>query len=251
MGAIPPETPERTLTAECILCWNCMACPTQTTGIGFYRSRAGTEPALDTRKRAFLGTLGLGALLGLAATTGLSRNPRSNRLIRPPGANRRSVSGDLTRMDEGEFRERCIRCGACMRACPTGGLQPVVAEAGFDGVFSPVLIPTVGWCERSCTTCGEVCPSGALQPFRAEEKPHIRLGLATVHRDKCLCWRQGSEYKVCLICNEVCPYNAAQAWHIEGEERPVVVAANCTGCGMCENKCPIKPGAAIEVYRSE
>jgi polyferredoxin len=251
MGAIPEDAPERTLTAECILCWNCMACPTHTTAIGLRGGREQADETLDTRKRAFLGALGLGVLGGLIASTGLARNPRSNRLIRPPGANRRSASGKLSRMEEGEFRGRCLRCGACMRACPTGGLQPVVAEAGFEGVFSPVLIPTVGWCEHECSACGQVCPSGALQPFRVAEKPDIKLGLATVNRNKCLSWRTGSEYKRCLVCNEVCPYNAAQAWHVQGEDRPVVVAANCTGCGLCENKCPIKPGAAIEVFRAE
>lgn len=251
MGAILGEAPERTLTSECILCWNCAVCPSGTTTIGFRGPGDRADASLDTRKRALLGALGLGALSGLVVSTGLARGPRDNRLLRPPGANRRTAAGRLRRMDEPEFRGKCVRCGACMRACPTGGLQPAVAQAGFDGVFSPVLIPTVGWCEKSCTTCGEVCPTGALVPFREEEKPAIKLGLATVHHDRCLSWRQGAEYRRCLICAEVCPYASAVARQVEGEVRPVVIADLCTGCGLCENKCPIKPGSAIEVYRSD
>ena len=154
-------------------------------------------------------------------------------------------------MSEAEFRSRCARCGACMRACPTAGLQPAVAEAGWDGVFTPILVPQAGWCEKACTACGQVCPTGALQPFQVGEKPQIKLGLATVHHDRCLSWRKRDEYRRCLICAEVCPYNAAQARETEGEIRPVVSAENCTGCGQCENKCPVKPGAAIVVRRSE
>jgi ferredoxin len=251
MGAIPAEVPERTLTAECILCWNCVACPSTANHIGWGRGGNQAERGLDTSKRAFLQAVGLGAVSGLVLATGAARRPRHERLLRPPGANTRSRSGELKRMDEQEFRGRCIRCGACMRACPTGGLQPAVAQAGFDGVFTPVLIPTVGWCEKTCKTCGEVCPTGALQPFTVEEKPQIKLGLATVHQDRCLSWRKGNQYRLCVVCNEVCQYQAVEARQVQGETRPVVVVDKCTGCGICENKCPIKPGSAIEVFRAE
>jgi len=140
-----------------------------------------------------------------------------------------------------------------MKTCVTGGLQPAVHEAGWDGVFTPVLSPKVGWCERDCTACGSVCPTGALRPFNAEEKPDIVIGLATIDTNKCLAWRLGELYKLCLVCDEQCSYDAVK-W-IEDEEagvkRPVVDADICTGCGICEAKCPVQPEAAIPVNRSE
>lgn len=252
MGAIPEETPEQTRTAECILCYNCVDCPTRSSTLSFTRrDRQQLRRGTDTRKRATLAALGLGAAYGVVAATGLARKPRHTRLIRPPGANVRDMAGNLSRMTEEEFRNRCLRCGACMRACPTGGLQPAVTEAGWDGVFTPILVPTVGWCEQHCNACGEVCPSGALQSFTIEEKSDIKLGLATINRNKCLSWRPGNEYRYCLVCDEVCSYDAVEIREIDGELRPVVVADKCTGCGICENKCPIKPGSAIVVSRSD
>ena len=38
---------------------------------------------------------------------------------------------------------------------------------------------------------------------------------------------------------------------VDGTKRPVVEEAKCTGCGICEAKCPVQPLAAIVVDRSE
>src|ERR1035438_9152048 len=97
----------------------------------------------------------------LRANTGLSPEPHE-RLIRPPAA-----------LDEKQFLARCIRCGECMKVCPNNALHPAFTEAGWEGIWTPVLVPRVGYCEPSCTLCGQVCPTGAILRFTSKEKAWI------------------------------------------------------------------------------
>jgi polyferredoxin len=255
MGAIPDKDYRTTLAPECILCFDCVSCPATTeatapAGIGFLQERDGCDPALRASRRHFLAACGAGAAYAAAAATvGLRRPPAGARLIRPPGAVVRDSDHRTRRMSEDRFRDLCLRCGQCMKVCPTGGLQPAVSEASLDGIFTPVLVPQVGWCERNCNACGTVCPSGALQPFQIAEKPHIRLGTAAIHPHQCLAWQEGSDYRQCLVCNEACSYGAILLLPEDGRWRPFVNRHHCVGCGMCENLCPARPHRAIAIYR--
>jgi ferredoxin-type protein NapG len=78
------------------------------------------------------------------------------------------------------------------------------------------------------------------------------IGLATIDANKCLAWRKEKYYKLCLVCDEQCSYDAVQ-WIVDeqGFKRPVVDVDVCTGCGICEAKCPVQPEAAITVSRRE
>ncbi len=252
MGAIPQDEPQTTKLPECILCFDCLSCKeTGTSDIGFHWLPVGAKRPVDITRRRTIQALGGGLAYGLLASTMLTRRLHDEKLIRPPGAIIRDWHGRPQPMPEEQFRSLCARCGECMKTCITGGIQPAVHEAGFDGVFTPILKPRAGWCERSCTACGSVCPTGALRPFTADEKPSIKIGLASINQGKCLAWRRGNFYKLCLVCDEQCSYKAVQ-WHLlDGQRRPVVDEEKCTGCGICEAKCPVKPEAAITVSRSE
>jgi succinate dehydrogenase/fumarate reductase-like Fe-S protein len=59
--------------------------------------------------------------------------------IRPPGA-----------LDEFNFLERCIHCGECMKVCPNHALHPSFTEAGPEGLWTPVLVARIGYCEPGC-----------------------------------------------------------------------------------------------------
>ena len=118
-------------------------------------------------------------------------------------------------------------------------------------MFTPVVVPRIGYCERECNGCGEVCPTGALRPFLPEEKPDILIGLAAISRSSCIMWRRQNPKEMCLVCDEQCSYKAVKWELIEGLKRPVVDPDLCTGCGQCEEKCPVQPLAAIVVYRRE
>jgi formate hydrogenlyase subunit 6/NADH:ubiquinone oxidoreductase subunit I len=81
----------------------------------------------------------------------------SEKLIRPPGA-----------LPEPQFLAKCVKCGECMKVCPTNGLQPTLSEAGTEGIWTPVLVPRVGYCEYYCSLCTQVCPTGAIEELTVE-----------------------------------------------------------------------------------
>lgn len=251
MHAIAADNPRQTRQAECIQCYACVpACARGASQMII--GRAPVASGVDISRREFVGAMVLGLSYGVLARTGLLSQKIYERLIRPPGAFVRDSSGAIVRlMSEEEFLSKCLRCGQCMKVCPTGGLQPAIEQAGWDGFYTPYLKPRVGFCEQSCVACGRVCPSGALLPFSPQEKHQIQMGEAHIHRHRCLSWRRGESYRECLVCYEHCSYGAIEIWEEEGQRRPNVLRHRCVGCGLCEHVCPVQPEAAIIVYRRQ
>jgi ferredoxin len=142
-----------------------------------------------------------------------------------------------------------------MKVCTTNGLQPALLEAGLEGLWTPVLVPRIGYCEYNCTLCGQVCPTGAIARLPREEKVRVKIGLASVDRSRCLPWAHGIP---CIVCEEVCPTPTKAVWfeevpgrNREGAEvilkRPHVDLDLCIGCGICEAQCPVLDRPAIFV----
>ena len=229
---------------ECIYCWNCQdLCPegaAQFQVLGMARPK----PGLNLERRIFLGSAIGGLLTVPLLRAGPSAILPSPQLIRPPGA-----------LPERGFLQRCVRCGECMKVCPTHGLQPTLLEAGCEGLWSPILVPRLGYCEYSCTLCGQVCPTGAIQRLSPEEKQKVRIGLAFLDRNRCLPYSQGIP---CIVCEEHCPTPKKAIWLEEGSVRdrggaakklklPRVDLDLCIGCGICERRCPLQDIPAIRV----
>ncbi len=218
-------------SGECIGCLACLyRCPHRAVS---YRVRF--RPArFDIGRREAIVAVGSGLVLAPLAGS-LIHERLQARLIRPPGS-----------VPEREFLSACVRCGRCLKACPTNGLQPCVLEAGLAGIWTPRLVPRVGGCESSCNLCGQVCPTGAIRRLNLEEKSYARIGTAVVDRSRCLAWEQD---RACLVCDEACPYNAIEARAGPGTVLcPVVDERICVGCGLCESRCPIDGPAAIQVF---
>jgi len=242
MGAILDD-PTQYLAPECIYCYSCTpVCPSLSTRIAPSIAGEPYRTDLDLSRRRILGAVGIGALVAVLGRTNVAAKPtRTGRLktsseflIRPPGA-----------LPEDEFTDRCIRCSECMKVCPTNGLQPAITEAGFEGMWTPVLVPRIGECTRQCNLCSQVCSSQAIQPFEIAEKTHIFIGTAVIDRSQCIAWNSN---KQCLVCDECCSYRAVIWKTVEGVRRPFVEVHKCVGCGICENVCPIQPMAAIRVF---
>jgi ferredoxin len=191
------------ITGECVLCFNCFdRCPAGRITFAGKASAAGEAGLPDLSRRGFV-VAGTGLLLAsfwdLGGLSGANRNPS---LIRPPGS-----------LDEDRFLARCIRCGQCMRICPTNIIQPALFEAGLQGLWTPAVNFRLGrsGCQVNCIACGQVCPTAAIRPLSLEEKlglgdfraqGPIRMGTAFVDRDRCLPWALD---RPCLVCHEVCP----------------------------------------------
>jgi polyferredoxin len=191
------------VTGECVLCFNCLdRCPASRVTFAGKASAAGEVGLPDLTRRGMI-VSGAGVLLaswwGVGGLTGANYNPS---LIRPPGT-----------LDEEHFLTRCIRCGQCMRICPTNIIQPALLEAGVQGLWTPVVNYRIGssGCLLNCIACGQVCPTAAIRPLSLEEKlglgefagqGPIRLGTAFVDRGRCLPWAMD---RPCLVCHELCP----------------------------------------------
>lgn len=228
-------------SGECTMCLECLAvCPYSAIEFPTHLSLAEGQLYDPSRRQALIA---LGAVI---ASIGLFRVARREHpyLIRPPGA------------QENDLLSKCIRCGECVRACPTSAIQPAVAEAGLEGLWTPVLMLRLGYCDYSCNACGQVCPVQAIPPLSLEEKRQQVIGLAYIDQNRCIPW---ADYRDCIVCEEMCPVpdKAIKLERVEvrnGDgvlvtvQRPRVIRERCIGCGICEYKCPVSGEAAIRVY---
>lgn len=248
MDAIYSDNQNKSDRGECTLCFDCFTqCPKN----GLYlstRQEKKTAKGIQLSRKNFLisiGTAALGAGFLKGDIAGI--NPDTH-LIRPPGIT-----------DEAVFLSRCIRCGQCIRICPTSGLQLSMFQAGISGVWTPRLMMRAGACDYTCNLCGRICPTGAIPNLSLIKKQQTSLGKAIINYGRCLEWADGAD---CLICREFCPLPVKAVERRErietGDEGiqriihgPVVVAERCIGCGICENLCPVKGDAAIRVVRKE
>jgi MauM/NapG family ferredoxin protein len=252
-GAASPRAKDRWQRAECDLCMNCVAtCPKDALEFELAGRKTDEQPLPDVRRRTVLAGAAAGAVLVPVMRTGALGSPRGRpdpACIRPPGA-----------LEEEEFLARCVRCGQCMKICPENALHPALDEAGIEGLWTPVLIPRIGYCQPSCTLCTQVCPTAALRRVREDEKTGangaemVRLGTAFIDRGRCLPWAMGTP---CQVCEEFCPTSPTSIWMNEVEvqvrgqpvklKQPHVDPAQCNGCGACEFVCPVNDKAAIRV----
>ncbi|MCJ7693305.1 MAG: 4Fe-4S binding protein [Sedimentisphaerales bacterium] len=190
--------------SECVLCFNCLDdCKHELISYQSQPSLAGEITNPDVSRRGFVLSLASGILAVPAVR--LSNKIGSNwfhKVIRPPGA-----------LTEEEFLKRCIKCGQCMRICPTNVIQPGGIEGGLENLWTPVLNNRIGssGCQLNCTACGQVCPTSAIRPVTLDEKHGkgdfaeagpIKIGTAFFDRNRCLPWAMD---KPCIVCEENCP----------------------------------------------
>jgi ferredoxin len=199
------------------------------------RAKAAPGNALWATRRMFIAVAaGLGCSL-LAQKIGQARS--DNAPLRPPGAIR-----------EDKFTGLCLRCGNCIRACPSRIIHPDRGQSGVLGFLSPIVLYKSDYCKEDCNACTTVCPSGALQRLSLEQKNRYIIGKASVDTSLCL-WGVSE----CHSCLPSCPYKAIKIqWNEESYESfPGVDPAKCNGCGACETVCPTGDLKAIKVRKKK
>ena len=235
--------------SDCILCMDCkLQC-------AFKRVRFPLKGILSTKRqrtedvrpvlerRVFLGSLLSGFFLSRAFV--FQPPGQHERLLRPPGVN-----------NEKDFLKKCVRCGECIKVCLRSALYPDHFRAGIYGVFMPVIIPRLGYCEYNCNLCGQVCPTGAIPGLALEKKKKSVIGIAALDKNHCLPYAKKIN---CIVCEEHCPipekairFEVVQEKDYSGKavtiKKPYIVEELCNGCGICENKCPLEGKSAIEVF---
>lgn len=244
-GNAEPHAKEHWRETECLVCGNCDdICPENAVRFGFGKKRAAAGMDLGRRRIIASAMIGAAAVPLLRITPLQKTNAQDPVLLRPPGS-----------LEEKEFLKRCVKCGECMKVCTTNGLQPTLLEAGVEGLWSPLLVPRIGYCEYHCTLCGQVCPTGAIKKLSIEEKAKTKIGLAMIDKGRCLPWAHAVP---CIMCEEVCPTPKKAVWFEEARVRdrkgkvltvqqPRVDLELCIGCGICEAKCPVLGRPAITV----
>jgi polyferredoxin/formate hydrogenlyase subunit 6/NADH:ubiquinone oxidoreductase subunit I len=229
---------------SCILCMNCSrSCRHRRVKFVWRLKREEGSGQLLPERRVLLGGLLSGFLL--AGTFRFRRPEAQARLLRPPGAG-----------SEDEFLKKCVRCGECMKVCLTGALYPAIAQAGVEGVFTPVVTPRLGYCEYNCSLCGQVCPTAAIPNLPIDRKRRAVIGKAVLDKNHCLPYARNTN---CIVCEEHCPIpqKAIRSELVEERDRdgkvirvqrPYIVDELCNGCGICENVCPLEGKSGIEVF---
>jgi polyferredoxin len=243
-GTVDPQHAYASDPSECTLCLDCLeSCPRSTIQFTPRFSLAAWND-YDPGRRQALASFGL-AIAGLALFRSDALAKRETPYnLRPPGAR------------ENNLLDKCVRCGECMRACPTSALQPAISESGLEGLWTPLVIPRLGYCDYSCNACGQVCPVQAIPALDLEEKRQQVIGKAYIDQNRCLAW---SDHKDCIVCEEMCPLSEKAVYLQEAEVKdsqglartiqlPSVDRDRCIGCGICEYKCPVNGEAAIRVY---
>ena len=267
-GADSPQGGVKHRQDECHMCLNCeSACPEDVIKFRFLPNRKGTIQKPDLQRRTVVASAAAGAVaIPAMRIANWPDKAYSEKVIRPPGS-----------VEEREFLERCIRCAECMKVCPNNALHPAFFEAGLEGLWTPILVPRIGYCEYSCVLCGQVCPTGAIQKITEfqktgvddktgkEQKP-ISMGTAMYDQGRCLPWAMATP---CIVCEEFCPTSPKAIWAEEVEvpkreskykakgealametikvQRPHVDPSLCIGCGACEKVCPIVDKPAVYV----
>ncbi|CAH1746487.1 ferredoxin-type protein NapG [Thauera humireducens] len=198
-------------------------------------------PGVSPRRQAFrrvARALG-GVMIATLAARGLlgARPARAAHMLRPPGA-----------LPDADFDARCIRCGLCVQGCPFDILKLADWDdpAPTGTPFFVARQDPCRMCAD--LPCVRACPSGALDPLLVDVREADMGVAVLVGHESCLNYKGlscGVCVRVCPVRGEAIALreivrNGAVI------RVPTVNTDQCTGCGSCEKHCVLSH-AAIRV----
>jgi ferredoxin-type protein NapG len=161
--------------------------------------------------------------------------------IRPPGA-----------LAEKEFLGACVRCGLCVRDCPydTLSLAKLGRNVATGSPYFTARKVPCEMCDD--IPCVKACPTGALDPGLTKiDDARMGLAVL-IDQETCLNYlglRCDVCYRVCPVIDKAISleprHNPRTGKHTMFI--PVVHSDHCTGCGKCERSCVLEQ-AAIKVF---
>lgn len=205
---------------------------------------AHTQTSAQTRRR-FLGNIaraagGAGVFALVMGVFARQSQSVPAQVLRPPGAGK-----------EEDFLAACVRCGLCVRDCPypTLSLSDLGADVPAGTPYFVARRYPCEMCED--IPCVKACPTGALDPKLTDiDDARMGLAVL-IDNETCLNMRGmrcDVCHRVCPLINEAItlerlhnPRTGAHAIFV-----PTVHSDKCTGCGKCERACVLE-SAAIRV----
>ena len=147
-------------------------------------------------------------------------------VLRPPGA-----------LPEQQFRDTCSRCGECVRVCPAECIR--IDQSGLRGNGAPFIDVDSAACVMcDGLLCMHNCPTGALVPT-----PLADVDMGTAVWNPQLCVRTNGSGQSCTACVDACPVGEVAIQFVANAVK--VLPDGCTGCGMCQNRCPTVPKSIV------
>jgi len=206
--------------------------------------KSSTDKTLQSRRR-FLENISRAA--GGAALYGIglglySRQATSlpSQSIRPPGV-----------VNESNFLSACVRCGLCVRDCPydTLKLSSLGDDVALGTPYFDARKIPCEMCED--VPCVKACPTGALDPaLQNIDDARMGLAVL-IDQEACIAFqglRCEVCFNVCPLANKAISLNRTHNQRTGKHALivPVVHSDACTGCGKCEHACILEE-AAIKV----
>ena len=232
--------------AECTTCLNCLGhCKKDIAQVTWENPIKPVSKTYAPGRRLALTTLGgTLAFAGLAKVSAPFTGSKRTPYLRPPGS-----------LKEDDFTDECMRCGNCIAACPPKIIQHSYTEAGWEGLWTPILNFEFAGCAWECVSCLDVCPTSAIEQLTLPQKQEYRIGTAIIKKDFCYTYADGFN---CTACIEACPTpekalftRPTETWNYRGQKvtvNQVIVDPDlCIGCGLCIPACPRKDEPAVIV----
>lgn len=161
--------------------------------------------------------------------------------LRPPGA-----------IAEADFMSACVRCGLCVRGCPYDTLKLAELGDGVPTGTPYFEARKVACEMCQDIPCVKACPTGALDPALKEiDNARMGLA-ALIDHETCLNFqglRCDVCYRVCPAIDKAITLEMRHNPRSDKHAMllPTVHSEACTGCGKCEKSCVLEQ-AAIKVF---
>ncbi|MGQ9759647.1 MAG: 4Fe-4S binding protein [Candidatus Methanomethylicaceae archaeon] len=132
-------------------------------------------------------------------------------------------------------KDICIRCGTCLKVCPTSAIafNPIVDKRPVVDLSKCIL----------CELCAAHCPVGAIPILNVLPSRELRSWSISINRSLCI---------GCNLCVDACKITLKGDHAISlNQGLAYVDESKCIGCGACATTCPTDCIRVAKVYSTK